>query len=677
MPTTHANRLRPGLQRVLRFSEIADRTDGQLLTAFLQERSEEAFAALVHRHGAMVLGVCRRVIGDSHLADDAFQAVFLILARRANAVLPREQVGNWLYGVAYRTAMRARMVLTRQRSREKQVEAMPDKPAPPTKDVWPDLHQIIDQELARLPDKLRFPIVLCDLEGRPQRTVAKQLGIALSTLAARLTSARRLLATRLTDRGVAISGGVLAMVLGERASAVVVLPKLAASTARAAEVVASGMGVSGLSELVSSPAIQLCEGVMRMMMLSKLKVTILPTLVALVLTCGFGFGLVPTQASEDPTKPHLQKQQTAASQSPKVAEPIDDATFLRRLCLDLTGELPTRIEMVYFKSDIDPNKRGKIIDWMVAEDKVRDYLAKRFAKRLGIPVERVQISRVSDATVGRMYRVTVVEDSTQRIPNQLIADFDRDGWLDVVVKKREIGSVTLRRWATATAQDDIKGDVQNITNESYAEVFDLVRFKEDVVLFDEPQTNQQLSTEIVRVVIDIDSDKDFLGRVMQSARGTAPTALEQKYFAEDKDPKKREKLLDLLLADPTLARQLGDAWKKKMLDHVVVDLQSRIRQSVTVARIEDLVIPVQPNRFEKLVAELIAAKKTDEQVLESLTLAVFGRLPTPEEKRATLAVIGTAENKRAAWVGLANALAATEEGKKNTTPSKPPSPPGR
>jgi hypothetical protein len=440
-----------------------------------------------------------------------------------------------------------------------------------------------------------------------------------------------------------------------------------------------------------------------MMMMSKLKVTVLPTLVALVLTCGFGFGLVPTQANEDPTKPRVQKQQTVAPQSPKAAEPIDDATFLRRLCLDLTGELPTRIEMVYFKTDSDPNKRGKIIDWMVAEDKVREYLAKRFAKQLGIPVERVQISGASDTPIGRMYRVTVVEDSIQRVPIQLIADFDRDGWLDVLVKKREIGSGTVRLWATT--QDEFTGDMQNITNESYADVSDVDILNENFILIpakqldslgyypparalivrgtsryhpatNEPPTNPQQSTDIVREVV-IDSDKDFLGRVMQSARGTAPTALEQKYFSEDKDLKKREKLLDLLLTDPTLAKQLGDSWKKKMLDPLVLDLRHTIRRSVTVARIEDLVIPMQPNRFEKLVAELIAAKKTDEQVLESLTLAVFGRLPTPEEKRATLAVIGTAENKRAAWVGLANALAATEEGKKNTTPSKPPSPPGK
>ncbi|MDB5307235.1 MAG: hypothetical protein JWO38_1437, partial [Gemmataceae bacterium] len=210
MPIGYADRLLPALRRVVRARETADRTDGQLLTAFVHDRDPDAFAVLVRRHGPMVLGVCRRVVGDAHAAEDAFQAVFLVLARRAAAVRPREQVGNWLYGVAYRTALKARMVLARRRSREKQVDVMPEPPAPPPADPWADLHPVIDEELARLPDKLRLPVVLCDLEGRTQRAVAKHLGVAPATLATRLASARRLLAGRLTRRGVTLSGGALA-----------------------------------------------------------------------------------------------------------------------------------------------------------------------------------------------------------------------------------------------------------------------------------------------------------------------------------------------------------------------------------------------------------------------------------------------------------------------------------
>src|SRR5262245_43199710 len=209
MPTGQANRLMPTLRRVVLARQSAARTDGDLLGAFVTTRDAEAFAELVRRHGPMVLGVCRRVVGDHTTADDAFQASFLVLARRAGTVRPREQVGSWLYGVAYRTALKARMVLARRRSREKQVDVMPEPTAPTSTAtvVWADLQSVIDEELARLPDKLRLPVVLCDLEGRPQREVAKHLQVPPATLATRLASARRTLASRLTRRGVTLSGG--------------------------------------------------------------------------------------------------------------------------------------------------------------------------------------------------------------------------------------------------------------------------------------------------------------------------------------------------------------------------------------------------------------------------------------------------------------------------------------
>ncbi|HJZ60124.1 MAG TPA: sigma-70 family RNA polymerase sigma factor, partial [Gemmataceae bacterium] len=108
MPTGPANRLLPALRRAVLGRQAAERSDGELVSAFVNKQDADSFAELVHRHGPMVLGVCRRVVGDPHTADDAFQAVFLVLARRAAAVRPRERVGNWLYGVAYRTAIKAR-----------------------------------------------------------------------------------------------------------------------------------------------------------------------------------------------------------------------------------------------------------------------------------------------------------------------------------------------------------------------------------------------------------------------------------------------------------------------------------------------------------------------------------------------------------------------------------------
>ena len=194
--------------------------DGDLLADFVRHRDPAAFEQLVRRHGSMVLGVCRRVLGDAHDADDAFQATFLVLARRAGAVAPRDAVGNWLYGVAYRTALEARRMAARRRAREVHLAELP-QPGVEIEMAGTDLTGVLDHELSRLPDRLRLPVVLCDLEGRTRREVARQLGIPDGTLSNRLAAARRLLAKRLASRGVSLSAGGLAVLLARDGSATV------------------------------------------------------------------------------------------------------------------------------------------------------------------------------------------------------------------------------------------------------------------------------------------------------------------------------------------------------------------------------------------------------------------------------------------------------------------------
>src|SRR5690242_18128398 len=208
-------------------------TDGQLLECFLSDRNEAAFEALVRRHGPMVLGVCRRVLAHAQDAEDAFQATFLVLARRAASVVPREAVGNWLYGVAYRTALKARTLTARRRACERQVRDVP-QPVTEPQASREELERLLDEELHRLPDRYRLPLVLCDLEGRTRREVARQLGLPDGTLSNRLATARRLLANRLRRRGLALSGGAVAAHLSQRAVSADVPASLIVSTTRAA-----------------------------------------------------------------------------------------------------------------------------------------------------------------------------------------------------------------------------------------------------------------------------------------------------------------------------------------------------------------------------------------------------------------------------------------------------------
>src|SRR5262249_4431856 len=147
-------------------------SDAQLLGRFVARRDEASFAELVRRHGPMVLGVCRRGLHNHHDAEDAFQAAFLVLARKASAVAAPEQVGSWLYGVAYRTALEARAVAARRRAKERQVSAMPEPPAPPA-EAERDLRPLLDQELSLLPPKYRVAGGLCGLEGRTRPEAAR------------------------------------------------------------------------------------------------------------------------------------------------------------------------------------------------------------------------------------------------------------------------------------------------------------------------------------------------------------------------------------------------------------------------------------------------------------------------------------------------------------------------
>jgi len=749
MPTGLANRLMPSLRRVVLGRQSAARTDGELLGAFVNERDADAFAELVRRHGPMVLGVCRRVVNEHATADDAFQAVFLVLARRAASVRPREQVGNWLYGVAYRTALKARMVLARRRSREKQVDTMPEPTAPSSSPVvWTDLQPVIDEELARLPDKLRLPVVLCDLEGRPQREVAKHLNVPPATLATRLASARRTLATRLTRRGVTLSGGALAGLLGTHAAASAVPHTLATGVVRAVEAIAAGGAVNSL---VSAHAIQLSEGVMRMMMLAKLKAVAVVAVTALALTTGLGLGVLPASAGEEPAAPDKATAKPAPAAQPETinkhlaarlkdqaqADPtVDDATFLRRLCLDVRGTSPTDVEMWFFTSDEDNDKRVKVIEWMTDDDAVRIAIA----KKLGVPPERIKIVRAKVTADGKqalLLAYALDATTTAEALNTALSSFDqkllvvqgkttvqdqktaKENHLYAVIDTDTARLKTTRLHVTGKQSDAQQGYTRRLVNLPADEVVisegqlfltDLAAEQTDhlwVWVTDDGQPKTREMTFTYRV--SKDSDAEFLKRVLTDTRGGEPTVLELKYFTEDKDPKKREKLLDTLLKDPAVQKRLGDEWKKKMLAPPAGKAYFKDNLHLVPGTYEFQYTPkVQPNppavppkppvpptpptpptpqvdRLEKLVGELIAAKKSDAEMLEAITLATLGRLPTDSEKKLTMASISKATDRKAAWVAVAKALAGSDEAKKpegskfklkvEPVPPVPPTPP--
>jgi RNA polymerase sigma factor (sigma-70 family) len=230
-------------QSVLRHDD-AGQTDGTLLECFITQQDEAAFEGLVCRHGPMVLGVCRRVLQNEADAEDAFQATFLVLVRKASSIRPRGMVGNWLYGVAQNTARKAMIMNTRMRAREREAGARP-KPEAASED-WQQQQVLLDQELQGLPDKYRAPIVLCDLEGKSIKEAARHLGCPPGTIGTRLARGRNLLARRLACRGLTLSGGMIGMILSEKAASASVPLPLVTSTVKAASLFAAGQAASSV-----------------------------------------------------------------------------------------------------------------------------------------------------------------------------------------------------------------------------------------------------------------------------------------------------------------------------------------------------------------------------------------------------------------------------------------------
>lgn len=245
--------------------------DADLLDRFVELREEAAFEVLVARHSSMVFGVCGRVLGDTHAAEDAFQATFLILARRARAIRKRTSLGCWLHGVAYRVAVKARARESCRRRHEREV--MPLEASDSAAVVWRDLRPALDAALDRLPEKYRAPLVLCYLEGRTQEEAAELLGWRLGTLATRVLRGRTRLRSLLARRGVAISIASLTMVLERNL----------VSAAQPAELVSCTVGHAASVAAVPDSIQVLAKGVLHTMRYAKIRKALPVAVVAVLL----------------------------------------------------------------------------------------------------------------------------------------------------------------------------------------------------------------------------------------------------------------------------------------------------------------------------------------------------------------------------------------------------------
>jgi RNA polymerase sigma factor (sigma-70 family) len=307
------------LRSVLQRQEVANTPDTDLLRRYVGQGDEAAFEALVQRYGPMVLGVCRRILSNPHDAEDAFQATFLVLVTKAVNLRLHSTLGNWLYGVACRTAQHARHAAFKRRAKEAAMPTRSEKP----EDAWTELLPLLDRELERLPEKYRAAIVLCELQGKPRREAAQLLGCAEGTVASRLSRGLALLAKRLAGHGPAVTSAALAGVLAERATAAVPVA-MVSSTIRAATLFAAGRAAA--AGTISVKVAALTEGVLRTMLLSKLKVATVVLLALAAIGVSSGGVFYQVWAAENPRTASSGERATQAkpdkNQEPKSASSL-------------------------------------------------------------------------------------------------------------------------------------------------------------------------------------------------------------------------------------------------------------------------------------------------------------------------------------------------------------------
>jgi RNA polymerase sigma factor (sigma-70 family) len=243
------------LRRVASRHAGDEQADAALLARFVRQGDEAAFEALVHRHGPMVWSVCRRLLTRTEDAEDAFQAAFVVLLRRAGSIRDGSLLGNWLYGVAYRVAVRARARAALRAAREKQ--GMLTEPAATATETTTDWRHLLHEEVFRLPEKYRLPIVLCYLNGQTNEEAAATLGWPVGTVKGRLSRARELLRDRLAKRGVCLAVAALTGTLSAARLDAAVPRQLMESTLTGA--------TTGMAAGISPLALTLSKGVMQSM----------------------------------------------------------------------------------------------------------------------------------------------------------------------------------------------------------------------------------------------------------------------------------------------------------------------------------------------------------------------------------------------------------------------------
>jgi len=302
-------------------------SDGQLLQRFLQHQDEAAFTTLMQRHGPMVMGTCLRLLHDDHLAEDVFQATFLVLVRRAASIQKQDSLASWLCRVAHHLSLTARTQAARRQTHESRAIPMTDCESIPDVDRQ-ETRRLLDEEVQGLPAKLHAPVVLCYLEGKTYEEAAQQLAWPLGTVKKRLAQGRDRLRQRLTRRGVVATAVAVEAMLGEHAMAAVPGGVMDRTVAAALQLAA---GKTLAAAAVSAPVAALADGMVKTMFIVKVKLAAAVVLMVAALAAGAGLVLVEGKDAEAPLP---EETPVAADSKPQAGldakgEPLPEGAILR------------------------------------------------------------------------------------------------------------------------------------------------------------------------------------------------------------------------------------------------------------------------------------------------------------------------------------------------------------
>jgi RNA polymerase sigma factor (sigma-70 family) len=469
MGTASLNGFLQRLRKAMAAETLAAFPDSELIDRFLADHEEAAFQALLHRHGPMVLRVCRRTLSGEHDVEDAFQATFLALASKARTLRKRESLASWLQCNAYHIALDACKSRKRRRKHET-VAAIPDRtPALADDVVWKELRSVLDRELASLPERLSAPLVLCYLEGLTQDEAAARLGQSKSTFRRNLERARELLGSRLTQRGVTLSAALFAPLLSECVASAAVPSALAASTTEAAAALAAGKAIAALA---SARAILLAQGAIQPILPAKVKCACVLLLGAVLI--GFG-GAAMTKESlpvDPPAKRHPIANQAvdpgpgAKVDKAKAAERIEFRNPLLVLHAEVQAELKLTTDQIraidnMMRETKETTPSGPLPPGQPADPTVRLVTAKATALRKELPdlLTDVQALRLRQLERQRAGMVAFIDHETVKF--LALTEAQREKVRTIVETMRPSPSAVSDGGAGGR-RPDMVGDVQPI-----------------------------------------------------------------------------------------------------------------------------------------------------------------------------------------------------------------------